>query len=1173
MSAAADIDVTRAHQRDASDPRSSAWVIANAGSGKTHVLTKRVVRLLLSGVDPAAILCLTFTKVAAAEMSRRVFERLGEWTLLDDAKLAAAITELEGRPPTDAEMREARRLFAKALETPGGLKIQTIHAFCERLLHAFPFEANVPGQFSVMDDSAAAAALAKARADVLNEAAAMPESPLGRSVRQLAEQSADMQIGEALDALIAKRDDFRRWIENAAPAGEAGSIDDALIDLRDRLQLAPGESEETICRELCSSPNWSREACRGLLDELGVTKKASDRDTGAVLHAILDAQNLTSEAGARIVLFLTGAGEPRAVGRRFSSEMRRDKPSLETDFASECLRILKLLERRDRVRASDATAALLIVGDAIIRAYNLAKRQAGALDFSDLISKTRNLLLRSGAAQWVLYKLDRRVEHILVDEAQDTSPDQWRVVQAIAEDFFSGEGASRTPRTIFAVGDDKQSIFRFQGAAPAMLAEMPRFFQRRIDEAKESFVTLPLYLSFRSTRELLSAVDTVFNTALAAEITASTYTAHASFREKYPGHVVVLPRTVRRKREEPEDWTAPYTAPSAAETELAERIADEIVRIRNTVLPSGKRLSDGEILILVRRRDAFFAAMNRALRARDVPTAGADRIPVSTHIAVLDLLALADVMLLPEDDLQLAACLKGPLLGVREDGLMQFAGGRGRADGADEAPAKTSRLSLWRTLLDASDEPFASIAAKLRRWRGMADQVTPFRFFATILGPEGGRRGFRARLGGEADDVLDTFLSQALAYEATEAPSLQGFVRFIRANESDIKRESDEAAAGVRVMTVHGAKGLEADVVFLADTGGAAVVPGQRKVLVDIGRDRDDPAFLWRRRVAEMPDLQRIADAREDRETESEYLRLLYVAMTRARDVLYVGGVRLINRPPRCWYTIVEQALVPKDVERDEEGELAAPYEWPQPPRPPLAAEAETPGAGLDEAGVPDWLNQPAPSPELPPQPLRPSVGLAEPDPLPAIASDVTEVAPGEAALLRGRVVHLLLELLPNVPAADRRKVAERVLMRETPDDADLAQSILAEAEAVLADQALAEVFGPKSRAELAIVGHVATERGDYAVSGRIDRMLRDSAGWRIVDFKTNRTVPAAPEAADPAYVLQLALYRRLLMEMEPGVEVSASLVWTAGPNVMPIPAALMEQALATLGIRGNPVS
>jgi len=1156
----ADYDLTRERQRQASDPASSAWVVANAGSGKTHVLTQRVIRLLLAGADPAAILCLTFTKVAAAEMARRVFDALGRWAMLPDAELAAEIDALQGRAPDAAEMRAARRLFARALETPGGLKIQTIHAFCERLLHQFPFEANVPGQCAILDESASASLIAAARAEVMNRAAAAPETPLGRAVRQMAELANDIQIGEALDDLIAKRDQVRRWVAMSGGEG-GGGIADALADLRKRLKLGADETEDSICRAICHSAEWACETCSDLAAALAGFRKSADRNATAALEAI-STGDAANEADGRLEFFLSSDSsgwKVRSATHRFSADFAKSRPGLRESFAAEAERVLALAQRLNLARAFAATEALLVVGDAILQAYHRAKRQAGALDFADLIAKTRNLLSRADASEWVLYKLDRRIEHILVDEAQDTSPDQWMVVQALAEDFFSGAGASAKPRTIFAVGDDKQSIFGFQGAAPEMLAEMQRFFARRIAEAEAPFVALPLSLSFRSTQQVLTAVDTVFDQALAEKITASTYEAHAAYRESEPGHVVVMPRIVRQKVVEPEDWTAPYDAPSAAETDLANRIAEEIEALRGTLLPSGKRLREGEILVLVRRRDAFFAAMNRALRARQIPTAGADRIPVASHIAVLDLLALADVMLLPDDDLQLAALLKSPLCGLSEDALMRLATGR-------------EHRSLWSALQAAGGE-FAAVAERLRGWRAMADQVTPFRFFATILGPDFGRRAFRARLGGEADDVLDTFLSQAPSYESVETPSLQGFVRFIRANEADIKRETEEAATGVRVMTVHGAKGLEADVVFLVDTGGLVAPTGQRDVLVPIGAGRDDPAFLWRRLQKEAPEAQREADAIADGERAREYLRLLYVAMTRARDVLYVAGIKAPGTPDDCWYQLVASALVPDDVERDSEtGALVAPYTWREPARPPLAARPEEQAAVEEIAPPPKWLFRPAPTPVPAPEPLRPSRGLAEPDPAPAAAPEMAAEALGDTALLRGRIVHLLLERLPGLPAEDRRAAAERLLQRELPGDPALAASILAEAEAVLADPALAAVFGPESRAELAIVGHVATARGEYAVSGRIDRMVREDAGWHIVDFKTNRAVPADPAEADPAYILQLALYRRLLMEMEPGAAVRASLVWTAGPNVMPIRTSFMEQALEKLEIRGNSV-
>jgi ATP-dependent helicase/nuclease subunit A len=1160
-----DLDRTRRIQWEASDPAASAWVVANAGAGKTHVLTQRVIRLLLAGSDPAAILCLTYTKVAAAEMARRIFGLLAGWTTLPEAELAAQIEEQQGRPPSRAEMIAARRLFARTLETPGGLKIQTIHAFCERLLHQFPFEANVPGQFAVLDDTAAAALVSEARDAVMQDAAAAPEGRLGRAMRYLAEHASDQQIAAALDAVIAERDALRRWTELSEGMGEGGAIDDALADLRRRLNLAPGDTEAALCREICSAAGWERQHCARLIaelaDALALAENAIDRVAHASLSALLAAGDEATEAELRLAFFLNrdSAGpNGRDPTRRFGAAFARERASLRDHFATETERLLALADRLVRARAYTATEALLVVGDAILQNYLAAKRQAALLDFSDMIVKARNLLSRADAAAWVLYKLDARIEHILVDEAQDTSPDQWAVVRAIAADFFSGATAAPGRRTIFAVGDDKQSIFGFQGAAPRMLAEMEHYFRRAVEQAEAPFVRRPLALSFRSTTEVLGAVDRVFSGERAESVTQSGYEAHVAQRQSEPGEVVILPRRVRATAEEPEDWTEPFDAPTAAEVALAGDVAAEIKRMIGTTLPSGKRVKAGEVLILVRRRDAFVSAVNRELRRQGIVTAGADRIPVATHVAVLDLLALADAVLLPDDDLQLAACLKSPLVGLSEDELLRLAAGR--------------KGSLWRALRDADDLWLRAAAERLSRWRAMADQVAPFRFFARVLGPDGGRRALRARLGGEVDDVLDAFLGQALAYENVEPPSLQGFAAFVRASAGDIKREAEEAGAGVRVMTVHGAKGLEADVVFLVDTGGQVVVPGHRDVLVPVGAGREDPAFLWRRPSKEAPELQRAADRASDDEERREYLRLLYVAMTRARDVLYVAGIRGANPVPDCWYSVVARSLVPESAVPDpQSGELASPYRWPEAARagvevPPAAAEP------VPEAEVlPDWLHRPAPSPAPAPQPLRPSRALAEPDPRlhlgPAAAGPV---AAGEA-LLRGRALHRLLQLLPTVSGPERERAAMRAL-GELLADPSARMAVFAEAESVLAHPQLAEAFGPGSRAELAIAGRVATQRGEYAVSGQIDRLVRNDAGWEIIDFKTDRAVPADMGQVAPAAVLQLALYRRLLMEMQPG-EVRATLVFTAGPKLMPVPAAAMEQALAKLGIRANPVS
>jgi ATP-dependent helicase/nuclease subunit A len=361
----------------------------------------------------------------------------------------------------------------------------------------------------------------------------------------------------------------------------------------------------------------------------------------------------------------------------------------------------------------------------------------------------------------------------------------------------------------------------------------------------------------------------------------------------------------------------------------------------------------------------------------------------------------------------------------------------------------------------------------------------------------------------------------------------------------------------------------------LVDTGGLIVVAGHRDILVPIGEGRDDPAFLWRRRADDATEQQRAADRASDAEAEREYLRLLYVAMTRARDVFYVAGIKAERTPPECWYSVVEKALVPADVERDREsGELLAPYVWPQPGRSRLAPAHAKPEPAAALPLAPPWLGAPASSPPRAPEPLRPSRALGEPDPRTAFG--VSARAPAEPlrdlALRRGQAVHRLLQVLPGTTGSEREARARRIVAEEVGEDMEFAGDVTAEARSVLALPALQGLLGPSGRAEVAIAGTVATETGEFAVSGRIDRLVRIEAGWHIVDFKTDRAPPASLDAVDPAYVLQLALYRKLLSEIEPGMAIAASLVWTAGPNVMPIPVAEMERALAELGIRDTAV-
>ncbi len=594
---------------------------------------------------------------------------------------------------------------------------------------------------------------------------------------------------------------------------------------------------------------------------------------------------------------------------------------------------------------------MLRLADATIAAYQRMKTARGALDFDDLIIKTTALLARSDAAQWVQYKLDRGVEHILVDEAQDTSPRQWQVVKALVEEFFAGEGASSATRTLFAVGDQKQSIFSFQGAVPAWFTRMQRELGQRARAAEARWFDPQLHLSFRSVPSVLSAVDGVFAAPGAYRALSDTGEppTHSAARLGVPGRVILWPMIAPAEKIEPEDWATPldHLGEASPEVKLAKRLARTIGRW----LHGGERLDSGEpiraggILILCRTRGAQTDAINRALKTAGVPIAGADRLHLTEHIAVMDLMALARVALLPEDDLSLAALLKSPLIGLGEDALFDLAHGRGGA--------------LWDALGRQAQEraDFAEARARIERWRASADRREPYGFFARILGPEGGRERFLRRLGAEAEDVLDEFLTQALAYERIAAPTLQGFLAWLEGGTSEIKRDTETLRDEVRVMTVHGAKGLEADIVFVVDTGSMPVHPSHDAKVIALDDDRDGSVspLVWMRRLKAMPKLVEARVKALRAGSQEEYLRLLYVAMTRARDRLIVCGT-LKERgtdPVDGWHGLVTRCAgsglrAPQGRRRRGRAGMAAAAAR----GPPDETAAARPAAGAASAGL-----------------------------------------------------------------------------------------------------------------------------------------------------------------------------------------------------------------------------
>ncbi len=1131
----------------AADPRLTVFVTANAGSGKTTTLVNRVARLLLDQVDPGAILCVTYTKAAAAEMQARLFDQLGGWAVLDDAALSGKLAELDGGDPRaldDAALSRARRLFARALETPGGLKIQTIHAFCEKVLRRFPLEAGVSPRFTVLEDQAAAALSHAARETLARTAYDDPDGPVGRAYGHFAVE-LDWGRFEALLAMIeARRGDLLAYLDRA----EAGTAPDPWTLTGAERNRAPEDLEREFVAYL-DPGEWNRMA------EAMAAGSANDRK-------IADAMSVAAPPAAAFAalsgVFCTQAGEPR------KSMGTRSAPPAAVGWLTDLqAKYLAAREALRKAKVADDTVKVMTLARAHAAFYEQAKRERGALDFSDLVARTAGLLTDSGAAAWVLYKLDGGVDHVLIDEAQDTAPDQWAIVRALTGEFYSGQASGRT---VFAVGDEKQSIYSFQGARPERLRQERATYLALAEGAGEPFAGPELNTSYRSTEEVLAFVDAVFEgpeRARALTGPQGDIARHLPARVGHRGAIDLWPLFVDEPAPETDAWSDPVDQESAgsARKRLARDLAREIRRqVETGVAVFDKKSGEprpagyGDFIVLVRRRDATFEEVIRALKTEGVPVAGADRLKLSSHIVFDDLVALARFALFPDDDLSLAEVLRGPLCDVDEDGLYALAGREDRRAGR-----------LWRELRDrAGERPEWTRARDLLQAAIDARNGDPFAFFSQALNRvddtgRSGRARFLARLGREAEEAVDETLNQVLAAEGRGAVDLESCVAQLEAADVEVKRELEGARGEVRVMTVHGAKGLEAPVVILPDTTMRAKAQGPSLMPAVVGDDQDE-AWLMAPGSAR-DDCPASADARAARQarTDDETLRLLYVALTRARDRVIVMG-RASSRGPEAgsWWSVIAETF-DRLGDRVREVENGVRRFGVDPEVRPLAAAVT---AQADPA--PDWVRRPPPADASArfAAPSRMEGGRAR---IPAPSPLATAATGGRSMgrFRRGDLIHRLLERLPEIDPAERAEAARRLLAREADLDDAQRQEMIAAAFRVLDDERFAPVFGPGSRAEVALTGGAPELPPGVRIDGRIDRLVVTPERVLVVDYKTNRPAPDALEAVDPAYVMQLAVYAAVLRRLYPDRPVEAALVWTDGPKLTPVPDAMLRAALA----------
>jgi ATP-dependent helicase/nuclease subunit A len=1127
----------RQRQSEASDPKVSAWVAANAGSGKTYVLAQRVINLLLDGVEPEKILCITFTKAAAANMAKQVFDRLGAWVALDDAKLDKAIRQAPDAPADPARRTLARRLFARALETPGGLKVQTIHAFCTQLLHQFPFEANVAARFTVLDETTQAHLLEQMTLAVLLDGAADAASSLGRALASAMMAAADQTFRDVVRGAIVRRDAIRQWV------GDSGDVAAAIAQLSKALGVDPADDLAAIEAEFISGSPFPPAQWPAIADALAMGSRhdQAQAERFAALKTLSGSERLETY----LDIFCTGDRNARV--NIVTRSIADSDPAFAERLRAEQQRACKFVARRRAVACRDRSAALLTVAYEVLKRYQDEKERRGLVDYEDLIDKSL-ALLRSVDAAWVHYKLDLGIDHLLIDEAQDTSRKQWEIVQRLVAEFTAGTGARGVKRTIFAVGDEKQSIYSFQNAAPKEFDQVGRLFARAHADSNLEFIFGRLEHSFRAGASVLAAVDLVFK-ELSGVVTSDSFPPHIALPNAPPGLIEIWEPVEPDERREMEGWDAPFDTVSetSPKVKLAQRIARTVRRLIDNGEPVGiarRPARYGDVLILVRQRSELFESIIRALKHERVDVAGADRLVLTDHIAVMDLMVLADALLLPNDDLALATALRSPLFGFEDDDLFAIAWDRGP-------------LPLRAALARKTGEKFAAATALLDKLALDARRETPFAFYATLLGAGGARRRFLARLGMEANDALNEFLNLALEYERRETPSLQGFVAWLREASAEVKRDMEIARDEVRVMTVHGAKGLEAPIVILADTMTPPAGPPRQQLLALGGGP-----VIWAGPRAD--DVPAAAAARQKAQDEAvnEYRRLLYVGMTRAADRLIVCGAEGRNkRPQGCWYDLVREPLAPFLVEED--GEDGKVLRYRQQPSAPAAARA--PAKPDDKPSkpphMPSWLRQAVPAASPRAAPLSPSS---------AFDDDIGRMAQRDAspeirqkALDRGRLVHRLMQALPDIPPQRRKDAAEHYLANaaknfSAAERSEIATRVLG----ILDDQNFAQLFAAGSRAEVPIVGRIRRDGAEpIRVAGQVDRLTVTDEAVMIADYKTDRIVPLALDEVAP-YVAQLALYRAVLSLIYPSQTVRAALVFTEGPRLIEVPVAAMDAAL-----------
>jgi ATP-dependent helicase/nuclease subunit A len=1124
------------------DPRESVWLSASAGTGKTQVLSARVLRLLLrEDVEPGQILCLTFTKAGAAEMATRVNEVLANWVRLPDTELATALLNI-GERATPQTIARARALFARVLDCPGGgLRIDTIHAFSQWLLAAFPEEAGLIPGTKPMEDRDREVLAMRVLADLLVEW----------------QQRGEGTLLEALEMLSVRMgpDGARKWLMRCAEAREAwlgtGGWQEPLDDrVRGLIGLSLDAGSDSLAA-LCDDDVFDCAALRRCLEvnaawgTATATKCIEAVEEWLGGHPGVRAQG----CGALAKALFTNDGKVRSLASLQKLDANYEGMA---GRVRECLDAVR--EHAALLTLADLMVPALTVGRRFALAWDEAKAREGLIDFDDQIRRAAALLTRSDLADWIRYKLDRQFDHILIDEAQDTNAAQWSIIYALTEEFFAGEGQRDDKlRTVFAVGDYKQAIFRFQGTSPENFENARRRFENAMADAAidnldaRGLQSLGLGRSYRTAQPVLDFVDEAIG-AIGHEAFGLERPPEPHVGDKRAGLVGLWHPVGGESEEEAEESEAADSWLPGPERAMADNIAAQVKAWLRDGFPlvkgKARNAGAGDVMVLVRKRRELAGLIVARLHAAGVPVAGVDRLRLGAPLAVKDLMAALRFAAQPLDDLSLACLLVSPLIGWSQEQLLEHG-------------YRPDKVRLWDHLRRSSAPEPMRVTDELRQLLARADFEPPQALLHWMLvGPWQGRLKLVSRLGREANDPIDELLNAALAHSGAHTASLAGFIQWFDAGEGELKRETGASEGLVRVMTVHGSKGLQAPIVILADATGNPDRSPTR------GLTLDEALPGGGGRTIPLPDLSKdekvgriaAAEAEAAAADRQEHWRLLYVAMTRAEEALFIGGALLGGEKepaPDSWYARLAPLFGDEPVAdpiwgaRQVRGKRAA----------VIARKAKD--AAATRPALPSWATTPIGPEPRPPRPLAPSSAGqdegADP-PLPPGADSF--------AARRGVLIHKLLERLPELAPAEREDRAREWLARQARDVPEAErESMLASVQSVLAVPGWADIFSPGALAEVPLA---ATVEGQV-IAGTADRLLIEPDRVLVVDFKTARRPPAGLAQVPVTTLKQMAAYSAALEAIYPGRSIEVAVLYTQTPLLVPIPTALLAEHKAGL--------